>query len=444
MIKSPPEMTINNNNNPTITSYFKHKIYDHLTDEQNVALHKFIEGKNLFITGPGGVGKSTLIDTIYHHANRKQQKIYKTSTTGISALNIGGKTIHSWAGIKLGEGTADELIKKMFFKTKEKWKNTDILIIDEVSMLSPELLDKLNLIAKKLRRSLKPFGGIQIILVGDFCQLPVVKNERFAFEADCWNEIVDEVVHMKQIIRQTDLYFQTMLNEIRYGICSDDTIKMLKSRVGIPLKLENGIEPTRLYPKNNSANRVNTNKLNSLPGEVKIYNASYSLNHNYSSQKKKELFNVLRKNSPVEDIIKLKVGAQVMFKKNIPEWNVVNGSRGVVKGFEGDNAIVSIVSGEDVTVTPIKFLYESESDGEEFCAVKLQIPLKLAWATTIHASQGTTLDYVAVDAGINVFSEGQTYVALSRVKTLEGLTLISFDPDSIEANQKVLDFYKTA
>jgi len=417
-----------------------------LTKGQQQFIDLAKSGKNIFLTGSAGVGKSFIVENYYEYANNIYKgRVWKTALTGIAALNIGGKTIHSWAGVKLAEGSPDFLIKEMFFKIKRRWRTTKVLFIDEISMMGPELLEKLNKIAQLLRNNSKPFGGIQLIMVGDFFQLRPVKNPKFAFESKCWNFIVNETVIMNEIVRQTDMKFQEILNEIRHGDCSTETQEIFQSRVGVNLTTNNGIEPTRLYPKNRSVDTVNNSKLKALPGEAKVFKAEYYIKHNSSSQNKKFLFEYLRKNTPIKDTIYLKIGAQIVFKQNIPEWNVVNGSKGCVKSFSKyGNPIVETINLDTIVVLPTEFTYErieNEEENIKFCAVKKQLPLKLAWASSIHSSQGTTLELVSIDCGENVFDYGMSYVALSRVKTLEGLSLISFDPFAIEANQRVIDFY---
>lgn len=421
------------------------------TDGQKRFLDIAKSGKNVLLTGSAGVGKSFVVEEFYIWAQEMYpDRVYKTATTGIAALNIGGKTVHSWAGVGLCQGSVNDLLEHMFFQTKKKWQRTKVLIIDEISMMAPEMLDKLSEIGRILRRSTRPFGGIQVILIGDFLQLPPVKNPNFAFEAKCWDELIDETIELTENVRQKgDLTYQEMLNEIRLGDCSRETELKLRERVGVDLTTKNGIEPTRLYPKNRSVNSINTSKLRALKGKPVKFEAQYKIRHNYSKRKKKDLLDYLRKNTQVPDTITLKEGAQVVFKLNIPEWEVVNGTRGVVKEFEKDTGypVVELIDERRITVTPQEFKYELKDSKlnpikKGFLAVKTQIPLKLAFACSIHSSQGMTLDLAIVDCGDNVFECGMAYTSLSRVKSLEGLSLTAFDPDSIMANQKVLDFYE--
>lgn len=415
-----------------------------------------IDGNHRFLLGDHTVAhNSKLIDSYYDIAIKQYgtDKVYKTSTTGVSALLIGGKTIHSWAGIMLGNKPVEDLIKYMKYPIKLRWRKTKVLFIDEISMLSPELFDKLNEIGKVLKGSGKPFGGIQIIISGDFFQLPVVKSNKFCFEAETWNEVIDETVNLKKIIRQSDEGFQKLLNEVRLGICSDETANILRSRVNVDLTNDNGIKPTRLFPKNNDADKINLDKINRLIGKRKMkyctYKALFQITFNNTKKSNQEIIDKYKNamDNLIPDTIVLSVGSQIMFKKNIDE-QIANGTRGVIVDLIKTDVMVGknmknitvpkvrLLNGTERIIGPESFSYKIE---EEFEISKIQIPLKLAWASTIHSSQGMTLDCVEADIGENIFEYGQAYVVLSRVKSLEGLSLIAFNPHSIMAHPKVLE-----
>lgn len=443
-----------------------------LTDDQKKALEYLKSGKNVFLTGPGGSGKSRLIDYYceWFLNNRPKlsttkidKRIAKTSTTGISALNIGGTTIHSWAGVKLGVDPVDELIKTMSPFCRDNWFNVEVLIIDEISMLNPDLFDKLNEIGKRLRHNKLPFGGIQIIGSGDGFQLPVVKCDKQFFEAETWNSTFDKVCILNSVVRQQDPVFRNVLNEVRLGYCSDESKEILLSRVGVELKNENGILPTKIYAINKKVDDINKKELNKLideGNESKEFKSSYKFKFNKTKQTGEQIKENIIKDteSIIPNILTLCVGAQVIFKKNLG-GNIVNGTRAVVSSFTkvekinplaalfGQQSsektmitvpIVTLLNGNKITVLPVDFEFGTKST---FIIVKNQIPLKLGWATTIHGSQGMTLDYVITDIGTDVFDYGMTYVSLSRVKTLEGLSLLSFDSSKIMANPAVLEYY---
>ncbi len=423
---------------------------DELNKEQKNAFDLMRKGKNVFITGPGGTGKSFTIAKYYEYAVNKYgaTRVYKTSSTGVSAILINGKTLHSWAGIYLGKGSASELLSKMKFPIKKRWKRTKVLFIDEISMINPDLFDKLEQIARSLRRTTLPFGGIQLIISGDFFQLPVVKCDRYCFEGLTWDKVINHTITLKKIIRQKDIVFQQMLNEIRYGDISLENSDILHSRIDAPLNNEFGIEPTVLYPKRVQVNRINNKRLNDLlTRETKhVYEAKYQVVYNNSSVPKDSIIQKFQKiDERTLDTSIFCKGTQVVFKFNIDVENgIANGTRGIIVDFQSEvdggteYPMVRLLNGTKFLTYPANFEYEID---KEYKLIKTQVPLKLAWASTIHSCQGSTLDYVKADIGENVFECGQAYVALSRVKNLEGLTLTDYDPDAISANPRVLERY---
>ncbi len=417
---------------------------DTLNTEQRVAYNMMLSGKSMFLTGPGGTGKTFLIDKYFTKATQiyGYSRVAKTSTTGISALNINGRTIHSWAGIGLGTEDVDTIIRTMLPTTKERWAKVKVLIIDEISMLNPDILDKLYEIGQRMNKPQDSYG-IQYVFVGDAFQLPVVKSDYQFFDAKCWKTIVgSRTVCLKTSIRQSDTSFRNMLNKIRVGICTSDIENILLSRINAELNNEYGIKPTILYPKNKSVQVLNEQELKKLKNQgaiSKIFTATYTSKTFSDKVPIAKLIDDFRKNSTVDDTIELSVGAQVLFKKNIKELDVVNGTRGVVTEFNAlGMPVVTILNGTKIEVPYEKFTSARKG---EFEIVKTQIPLKLAWACSIHSSQGLTLDYVLADIGDNIFDYGQTYVVLSRVRTIEGLSLISFKKENILVNPKALRLY---
>lgn len=417
---------------------------------QKKAYKIMLTNSNMFLTGPGGTGKSYLIEKYYEKAIKLygSSTVAKTSTTGISALNIKGRTIHSWAGVGFGTDTVDELIKNMSINSKNNWQRVRVLIIDEVSMLHPDLLDKLYEISNRLRKKTDP--PIQFIFVGDPFQLPVVKCTRQFFEARCWPILIKQksIVQLSQSMRQKDEAFQNILNFIRIGRCTAEIEEILMDRVNAKLENSWGIKPTNLHSTNKSVKVLNDKEINALiKTGVKhyTYTSNYTVSYNTSTKSNEQLITDFKKESNTDDEIILAIGAQVMFKKNMRDINpaIVNGARGIVEGFEEEKGIfwpiVRLINGFVYTVKPAKFEYRIRGLYE---VIKMCIPLKLAWACSIHSSQGLTLDYAMADLGSSIFDYGQSYVVLSRVKNIESLSLIGLDVFKIKANPVVLkEFY---
>jgi ATP-dependent DNA helicase PIF1 len=411
-----------------------------LNEKQQKAYDSMIRGKNIFLTGSGGVGKSFLIKSFvkkYHLI----KKIAVTSTTGISAINIGGTTLHSYCGIGLGNDTLQYLYQKLShsFKYLNRWKRLEVLIIDECSMLKPELFDKLEKLGKLLRGNSLPFGGIQIILSGDFLQLPCVKCDNFLFEAETWNQVVKEIHYLDEIVRQKDLDFCRVLDKIRVGDIDNDVRELLSSRVNVELKNEFNIEPTLLFCRNMDVDHINTKNLKRLinkHGDVCEYNVEWD----FLKIKDEEVIQKYKKNLNISEPLLLTLECQVMLTVNIDlENDLVNGSRGIIVDFDEDNyPVVQFTNGFKI---PISFQDIEVTENEHLIFKYSYIPLKLAYAISIHKAQGSTLDLVKVDL-TNVFEYGQAYVALSRVKTLEGLSITGLDLDRIGAHPKALEFYK--
>lgn len=417
-----------------------------LNEEQLRAYNKLKCGKNVFLTGQAGVGKSYIIKIFKNWCYANNKQIHITATTGIAALIIGGCTVYSWASVGTGEAPVEKLIGKVLDSSfaLKRWRKTDILVIDEVSMLSPMLLEKLNTIGQTVRRNKKPFGGIQVILSGDFLQLPVVKCTRYCFESDVWDDIINDVIELKQIMRQTDPIFTKCLEEIRFGKCSDETNDILMDRINKTIG-ENGIKPTELYPHNASVDYINQVELDKLK-EIytpKTFKSQIVINsrRKISDRQRKMLHDMINKNSQAVDNLELTIDTQVMIIANLDvPGGIVNGSRGVVTGFDRGTGypIVKLMNGKVITMTSHAWTIDKD-DGIEVS--KMQIPLKLAYSATIHRSQGQTIDCCIMDLGSKIFDYGQTYTALSRVKSLDSLSLLNFNRDKIKANKKALEFY---
>lgn len=440
---------------------------DTLTNQQLAVIDHLLEGDSLFLTGSGGVGKSYLLSVIYtefpglkkrymaaKHPDSvaKFPRIQMCAMTGCAALLLGhkAKTLHSWAGIGLGKGTVSELFTKIRRnqKSMRNWLCTDLLIIDEVSMMTAELLDKLNEIGKKIRSNKKPFGGIQLLLVGDFFQLPPVNKSdeetKFAFESDAWKELITSCIELTVIQRQKDETFQRVLKEARVGALSKESCKILSKYHGREWQ-ENKIRPTLLFPRRAEVDLINDSNLRALTGRHYKYNAKLIFHENTPvgfSQNDEGFLRALAifdSDAAYLKELELVENAQVMLIANVnPEFGLVNGSRGVITGFcpTTELPIVEFVNGVKKTIGTHTWPIEDY----EFVS-RAQVPLRLAWAGTIHKIQGSTLDSALVDIGSGIFEYGQAYVALSRVRSLEALYVYDFDPLAFKAHPKVKEFY---
>ena len=411
-----------------------------LTKDQEKAWNAIIQGKNVFITGGGGVGKSFII-SMYTKMYQNGKKIAVTSTTGVSALLINGTTIHSFAGIGLGKGSAEAIVTTIMKKSylMKRWRELDTLILDEISMLSPDLFDKLEQIARTVRRNEKPFGGIQLILSGDFCQLPCVDSDGICASASSWDRCVEEVIYMKQIVRQTDIAFCNCLNDVRLAILSRETRKLLLSCFNRDLTNELGIAPTRLFPLNYAVNYLNDQEMDALSEDGREFR-EYEMDITVypTVRNKMEVLEKHKKNCMALETLQLCVGAQVMLLHNLDlPAKLANGSRGVVTNFVDDMPVVKFLNGEERTID--YFVWEVEENDKKLLSAR-QIPLKVAYAMSIHKAQGVSLDYATVDLE-EVFEYGQAYVALSRVRTLEGLNIIGLDFKKIKAHPQAKEFY---
>ena len=408
----------------------------YLSESQNIAVNNILEGKNVFITGSAGTGKSYLLS----YLKDKIDNMYLTATTGIAAVNIGGITLHHWAGLGIEDIPVEKIAQNILSikgtNTKKRLLKTKVLAVDEISMLSMETFEKVDKLLRIVRGNDTPFGGIQLVLFGDFFQLPPVNSDNFCFESEVWQEAEIKTIVLKEIFRQKDERFIKLLNNIKNGIVDKEDLKILKSRYGIVS--DDIIKPTILSTHNYLVEKINVEKLHNIPREEEVYVADFMGERKY--------IDILKKNCIAKETLTLKVGSQVMMLKNTYQKDgIINGSNGIVLGFSTKKRypIVGFENGVEMTIGPenweiTKFDYNT---GElETLAIMQQIPLILSWAITIHKSQGMTLDKVECDLK-HSFADGQVYVALSRVRGLDGLYIKSFDINKIKANRKIINFY---
>lgn len=411
---------------------------------QSQALDILKMGKNVFLTGPAGSGKTHVINSYVQYLKSHGVDVAVTASTGIAATHIGGMTIHSWSGLGIRDTLTDydieDLMERQYLY--KRFDRTKVLVIDEVSMLHHYRLDLIDWICRQMKRNEKPFGGMQIILCGDFFQLPpvtrsqgfvdfdrVVESE-FAYKSESFHASKFTICYLSEQHRQKDNTYLSILNQIRENKVSERTIDLLKSRLN--RDLEDMGESTRLYTHNIDVDVVNKKHLDLIPTASKKYYMKSSGSSGLSETLKKSCL------SPEE--LELKVGAKVMFTKNHPEGMYVNGTLGVVKEFDSFGApIVVTKSGMEISVVPQSWKIEEEGKVK---AEISQLPLRLAWAITVHKSQGMSLDSMEVDLSKS-FVKGMGYVALSRVRSLEGMKLLGFNPMSLEVSPEVLEIDKS-
>lgn len=391
-------------------------------------------GKNVFLTGAPGSGKTYVLNRYIRYLREHQVKVAVTASTGLAATHLQGVTIHSWSGIGIKEHLHEKdlayLAKKKLIK--DHYQKTKVLMIDEISMLHAYQLDMIDKIARHFLKPHEPFGGLQVIVCGDFFQLPPVasrtsKTVRFAFEAEAWKQGQFQVCYLTEQHRQGSDPLLDILESIRSGEAGE--------QAKVPLRRRYKKEPvgatqaTRLYARNVNVDEINARALESIRGKSKIFEMS--------TEGVDILVDHLKKSCIAPEVLTLKVDAQVMFIKNDSRGRYVNGTRGVVVGFDKEEGWPRVKTHDRqmILAEPEAWIYE---ENDRVHARITQVPLRLAWAITIHKSQGMTLDTAEIDLG-DVFEWGMGYVALSRVRALEGLKLMGFNELALKVNPKILE-----
>lgn len=408
---------------------------------QSEALAILDAGANVFLTGAPGAGKTYVLNEFVRNARAKGASVAVTASTGIAATHINGQTIHSWSGVGVATALTESLIKQIKTRRRRKIQATDILVIDEVSMMHAWLFDMVDQVCRAVRRDPQPFGGMQVVLSGDFFQLPPVSTsnrnrdliapspeyvaareryakagrdpEGFVTESLVWDELNPVICYLTEQHRQDDGQLLTVLTDIRQGLVNDDDRAVLASRIGaVPGEGEVAVH---LFPNNRQADNLNDMRLAQIDDEEHVFHAE--------SAGQVNLVERLMKNMLAPKQLVLKKGATVMALRNDADHQYVNGSIGTVRGFvteaKGGWPIVEFENGNIVTMRQASW---EMMDGETVLASVKQVPLRCAWAITIHKSQGMTLDRAVMDLR-RTFAPGMGYVALSRVERLDGLYL---------------------
>ncbi len=426
-------------------------------DGDNESLNKITalinQGENLFITGYAGTGKSYILNKL-----KKKFQIDVTSTTGLAAVNVQGQTIHSWAGVGICNKPVKDVIEKILQRTKLKKQISEckILAIDEISMLDAKTFDYIDEVLRNLRDGNKPFGGIQILLFGDFFQLPPVEKESgFCFNSKTWQALNLKTIFLEKIYRQNDEKFIKSLNNLRLNRLTDDDIRLFYDREVNYNTYESDI--LHIFSTNKEADNYNTFKFNSVKKTLHVFNSidkihrkraiimveKENLDERLTNFDLKTL-ETFDKSCKAPSALELKEGCRVMLLKNLNfNKGLINGSTGTVLELKKDENEEYILVRFDNGVEEViaKHTFEAYRDGEVVVS-REQYPLRLAYGITIHKSQGMTLEKLIVDCN-RIFECGQVYVALSRIKSLDGLYLKSFNPKKVWANEEVLNFYQS-
>ena len=442
-----------------------------LTSDQLAAAAVALEGKSVFLTGGAGTGKSFLLRYIISKLRKvhtEEGSVAVTAPTGIAAQHVGGVTIHSWSGMGLGKGRVEQIVERVSKSrpATQRWNDARVLVIDEVSMLDSELFSALDGIGRRTRnKEQEPFGGVQLVCVGDFFQLPPVDlgewGKQFAFQAYSWGRCglapgSPGCLLLTQSIRQSgDTKFAALLDGLRRGDLSKDAKDALDAcHVRSKPLPKDDIVPTKLYCTNRNVDDENARRLKALPGDAENIPCQDSWKGTPNADARRTCADKATK-SNAPQVFACKVGAQVVLLKNMPEYGLVNGSRGVIESFERrrvttqrenivvKDAVVPVVAferGITKAIEPVSQYYPANNSSAAL--VRTQLPLKLAWALTVHKSQGMTLSRVEVQLA-NAFEYGQAYVALSRATDLAGLWLRGppLERSAVKAHPDVKKFY---
>ena len=395
-----------------------------MNDKQNEAFQIIKQGHNLFLTGSAGTGKSYTLKSIIEYLDKNIIEYGLTALTGCAAVLINGQTIHSY--LYLGISRDINAIYNNLLKFKPKYnslKKLRVLIIDEISMMDNELFDVINQLLMRIKGNEKPFGGVQLLLVGDFYQLPPITGD-YCFTSPNWNKLELKIVVLTELIRQKDdNVLQRILEEIRNGKPSDETMKILEGLKNTTFTNKK-IKPTRLYPINKNVDKINNYEFNKLLKKNNNEKVMYKATCNKSTEKI-DHYN-----------IELTLNAQVMVIRNISiENRLFNGTRGVVVELNINSVVIKDINDINHTIN----YYIDTSNNKKIMTSFM--PLKLAYAISIHKSQGASIDVLELDLGEDIFISGQLYTALSRATNINNIKLIDFSKSSFMQNEKIKEFY---
>ncbi len=403
---------------------------------QKEALDILKLGYNVFLTGSAGSGKTYLLNQFIDYLKKHDVPVAITASTGIAATHLNGMTIHSWSGLgiknDLTESELEDLESRKYLW--DRFQETKVLIIDEVSMLHHFRLDLVDRVARAMRRNSLPFGGLQVILCGDFFQLPPISRTgepeaHFIYRSRSWQEMNLRICYLHEQYRQTDDELLRVLNDIRTNNVSDKTLSYLRGRYR-KNPAPSSSESTKLYTHNIDVDGINDKELSQINEDEHEYEMTSRGNPN--------LVALLKKSCLAPEVLRLKKGSLVMFVKNNYDAGYVNGTLGKVVDFDLVGPIVETVKGKRIPAGPMP--WSIEEDGKLKAEIS-QVPIRLAWAITVHKSQGMSLDAVEVDLSKS-FEKGMGYVALSRARTLNGLTLLGLNQTALQVDGRVLQFDK--
>jgi ATP-dependent exoDNAse (exonuclease V) alpha subunit len=411
---------------------------------QTQALTILKTGKNVFLTGEPGSGKTYVINQYISYLRSHGIEPAITASTGIAATHIGGMTIHSWSGIgiknSLSSGELNFIATNDY--VKKRVSSADILIIDEISMLPPDTLNMIDLICKEVKKNQKPFGGMQVVLVGDFFQLPPVAKSvtsdfsqenffdkpsiRFAYDSPIWQQAEFTSCYITEQYRQDDNDLISLLSKIRNNEFDEPALAHIENRKIDSISVPNNVP--KLYSHNVDVDAVNYQMLDKIIGETQYYPMK--------TKGHEALVNVMKKGCLSPENLYLKIGASIMFTKNNQKDGFVNGTLGVVEGFDPQSnlPIIKIRSGRKIKADYADWAVEEDG---KIKGKLSQIPIRLAWAITVHKSQGISLDEAVIDLS-RVFEFGQGYVAISRVKRLSGVYILGWNERAFQVDPEVL------